>query len=490
MPLSEPGGFFVQGNTNAIIGNTSGENNTGNNVFFVGQDAGDDNIADNIVGIGTQAAGNFNEAPNVIVIGNGNLTNGMLSAADGSVFIGHGILPDQPRTANFEQMVVIGSGLGLITSTFTRNCVFIGTNIATVANTNLQSNVSVGAESASRANLNTHANSVGVGYRAGRGTGTASQSFNGNTAVGSRAMENTFSGQNTVAIGNNAMGDGTVTANINTCVGIGAGEDLTSGLSNIVLGAYTVGVGHSTQDSMVMIGNQQFIGAGEQHLLLGNSIDKSGALTLNGHIFIGNHAGASGGLIAGIAYFVLEGGTSTLGTPDTKIPFLLGDLDAANLMLGDHHNAVSGARVDGNLGDGTNTWIQQDADAGGGGGGAITGALTNSIAMFYDGSVGSGTYLCRLPSGATVALAHNAAAGAVVPTRPVEPTDADTGVGWRSADSGTLAAGGQECMNFAEAGAAPLVAFYGTTAIALQTGVAVTSIGIHAALVALGLITA
>jgi hypothetical protein len=45
-------------------------------------------------------------------------------------------------------------------------------------------------------------------------------------------------------------------------------------------------------------------------------------------------------------------------------------------------------------------------------------------------------------------------------------------------------------MNFAEAGAAPLVAFYGTTAIALQTGVAVTSIGIHAALVALGLITA
>jgi len=34
------------------------------------------------------------------------------------------------------------------------------------------------------------------------------------------------------------------------------------------------------------------------------------------------------------------------------------------------------------------------------------------------------------------------------------------------------------------------VGFYGTTPIALQTGVAVTAAGIHAALVALGLITA
>jgi hypothetical protein len=34
------------------------------------------------------------------------------------------------------------------------------------------------------------------------------------------------------------------------------------------------------------------------------------------------------------------------------------------------------------------------------------------------------------------------------------------------------------------------VAFYGTTPIALQTGVAVTAGGVHAALVALGLITA
>ena len=324
MPLSEPGGFFIQSTVNQIIGQTSGDDITpgvGDNVFFVGQNAGDRNIADNVIGIGSGAAVD-NEADQIIVIGNNSLQLGMLGAAEGSVFIGHNILTNQPITGNFEQMVVIGGAIMEdITGTFTRNCVMIGTNVADNANTNLQSNVTVGIEAASRADGNTHANSVGVGYRAGRGVGTASQSYNGNTAVGSRALENTFSAGNTVAIGFNSMGDGTVTANINTCVGLGSGEDLTSGINNIVLGAYTVGIGMSTQDEMVMVGNQQFIGAGESHLLLGHAIDKTGALTLNGHIFIGNHAGASGGLIAGIAYFVLEGGTSTLGTPDTKFRF-------------------------------------------------------------------------------------------------------------------------------------------------------------------------
>lgn len=68
--------------------------------------------------------------------------------------------------------------------------------------------------------------------------------------------------------------------------------------------------------------------------------------------------------------------------------------------------------------------------------------------------------------------------------------DGDTGVGWRTDDIGVLIAGGLNVMEFGEAGAAPLMGFYGTAAIALQTGVAVSSAGIHAALVNLGLITA
>lgn len=496
MPLSEPGGFFTQSLTNQIIGQSSGDNivpGVGDDVFFVGANAGDDNIGDNVIGIGTGAA-RQNDASNIIVIGNDSLTLGLNAAAEFSVFIGHNILPNQPLTGNFEQMVVIGGNImPLITSTFTRNCVMIGTNIATNANTNLQSNVTVGIEGGSRASANTHANSTAVGYRAGRGTGTASQSFNGNVAVGVRAMENTFSGQNVTCVGPNAMGDGTITGNINTVYGLQAGEDLTSGVNNNIFGAYTVGIGLSTQDGMVMFGNQIFPAGGEGHLLLGNFIDMTpggSVINMNGNIFIGNNAGVNGGFVAGVAYFVCEGGSSTLGTPDHKIPFLIGDLDNANLKLGQHHNLVSGDREDLGLGDGSNTWFQQDAAVAGGGTGVISGPLTNTIGMYYDGDAGDGQYQCILPSGAVVCLAHNAAAAAVVPTRPVEPTDPDTGVGWRSADSGTLAAGGSECMNFAEAGAAPLVAFYGTTAIALQTGVAVTAPGIHAALVALGLITA
>ncbi len=496
MPLSEPGGFFIQSNVNQIIGQSSGDNivpGIGDNVFFVGANAGDDNIADNVIGIGTGAA-RQNEAPNTIVIGNDSVGLGMRSSAEFCVFIGHNILPNQPLTTNFEQMVVVGGNImPLVTGTFTRNCVMIGTNLATNANTNLQGNVSVGIESGSRASANTHANSVAVGYRAGRGTGTASQSFNGNVAVGVRAMENTFSGANVTCVGPNAMGDGTLTGNINVCIGLQAGEDLTSGVNNILVGAYTVGIGLSTQDGMVMMGNQIFPAGGEGHLLLGNFIDMTpggSVINQNGNIFIGNNAGVNGGFVAGVSYFVLEGGSSTLGTPDHKIPFLIGDLDNANLKLGDHHNAVSGDREDLGLGDGTNTWFQQDADAAGGGGGVISGPLTNTIAMYYDGGAGDGQYECLLPSGARHALAVNAAAAATVPSRPVASTDPDTGVGWRSADSGTLTAGGSECMNFAEAGAAPLVAFYGTTAIALQTGVAVSAAGVHAALVALGLITA
>jgi hypothetical protein len=55
---------------------------------------------------------------------------------------------------------------------------------------------------------------------------------------------------------------------------------------------------------------------------------------------------------------------------------------------------------------------------------------------------------------------------------------------------------GSVILTVTEAGAARIgktggtVGFYGTTPIALQTGVAVTAGGIHAALVALGLITA
>ncbi len=66
--------------------------------------------------------------------------------------------------------------------------------------------------------------------------------------------------------------------------------------------------------------------------------------------------------------------------------------------------------------------------------------------------------------------------------------DVDTGMFRSAANVANLGAGGEECMEFAAIAAAPAVAFYGTTAIVKQTGVAVTEVAIHAALVALGLI--
>ncbi len=45
-------------------------------------------------------------------------------------------------------------------------------------------------------------------------------------------------------------------------------------------------------------------------------------------------------------------------------------------------------------------------------------------------------------------------------------------------------------MEFGEASSAPTMGFFGTTAVAKPSGVAVTASGIHAALVTLGLIAA
>jgi len=68
--------------------------------------------------------------------------------------------------------------------------------------------------------------------------------------------------------------------------------------------------------------------------------------------------------------------------------------------------------------------------------------------------------------------------------------DFDTGIGSATSNKLSLIAGGLDCINIAEAAAARQIGFYVTAPVALQTGVAVTAAGVHAALVNLGLITA
>lgn len=81
-------------------------------------------------------------------------------------------------------------------------------------------------------------------------------------------------------------------------------------------------------------------------------------------------------------------------------------------------------------------------------------------------------------------------ASATVPTVIANRNDLNSGVGARAIGAINLIANNLQCMEVAESGGNPQVGFYATTAIDLQTGVAVTAAAIHAALVALGLITA
>lgn len=84
----------------------------------------------------------------------------------------------------------------------------------------------------------------------------------------------------------------------------------------------------------------------------------------------------------------------------------------------------------------------------------------------------------------------NEAVSATNPNVVARRSDPDTGIGSGALDQLDLVAGGLSCMAVRETAAARQIGFYTTAPISLQTGVAVTIGAVHAALVALGLITA
>jgi len=84
----------------------------------------------------------------------------------------------------------------------------------------------------------------------------------------------------------------------------------------------------------------------------------------------------------------------------------------------------------------------------------------------------------------------NEAATATVPTFAPNRADVDTGLGWGGTNELSLIAGALDCIQVSNVSSARRIGFYVTAPVALQTGVAVTDVGIHAALVNLGLITA
>ena len=130
---------------------------------------------------------------------------------------------------------------------------------------------------------------------------------------------------------------------------------------------------------------------------------------------------------------------------------------------------------------------------------SFTGETNSGLYLQSSGSVGiscsgGGNWLFQ-----TTSMFANIAGGpqmmfeASSATNPVfcpRLSDTDSGIGSGAADQVDLIAGGLSCMAVRETAAARQIGFYVTAPISLQTGVAVSAAAIHAALVALGLITA
>jgi len=116
----------------------------------------------------------------------------------------------------------------------------------------------------------------------------------------------------------------------------------------------------------------------------------------------------------------------------------------------------------------------------------IAGA-SNRVRLTSGDSTFRGDWAANTSTGPSVL---DEAASATNPTIVPNKADDDTGLGSAAADQLDLVAGGLSCMAVRETAAARQIGFYTTAPISQQTGVAVSSAGIHAALVALGLITA
>jgi len=134
---------------------------------------------------------------------------------------------------------------------------------------------------------------------------------------------------------------------------------------------------------------------------------------------------------------------------------------------------------------------KSDDDTGIGYGGAdvldlIAGA-SNRVRLTSGDSVFRGDWNANTSSGPALL---DEGASSTNPTLVPNQADDDTGIGRDTVDGLAFIAGGVSCMRIREITAAPAVGFYTTTPIIQQTGVAVTAGAIHAALVALGLITA
>lgn len=345
---------MTSGDNNVIIGLQAGLNGTGgSNHIFIG------NLAGRFGRTGTTAtnhntfigyrAGQGNPTP-ASNTGSANIGIGAdtlfdLSSGVGNLAIGF-FSGSNLTTGTFNTAIGYRA---LITAATSSNLIAIG-NTAYENGTGGDYHVGIGTESLRYGRTSTTAtdSSIGIGYRALRGSTTAANNTGArNIAIGSQVMLVMTSGADNIGIGHLTL-DAVTTGQTNVGIGNGALGSLTIGSNNTVLG-------HSAGAALISINENTLMGA--QALLAATNstrtviIGYQCAMTLTGgddivavgHQAMMNAAGATNdGCVAIGAEAMLNGRTNTSSTNSSigiGVQALLGNVTPAN-NTGDHNIGI------------------------------------------------------------------------------------------------------------------------------------------------------
>jgi len=212
------------GTQNVLIGNSAGEDYTGSTGVYIGTNAGVQatSAAKNVViGDNANSLGVTTGANNIVI---GFETGDDLTSGWSNILVGK---EAGRNITEGTRNVCLGGDSGASISTASEN-VFVG-NLAGAA-CNSGGNVGIGSQCLESGSFTSGV--VAVGWSAGEDlTGTRT------TLIGAEAGRQMTSSDDTVAVGHNAMGEGTVTGDKNVAVGRSAMKAVTSGAQNVAVGA-------------------------------------------------------------------------------------------------------------------------------------------------------------------------------------------------------------------------------------------------------------
>jgi len=264
----------LTGGYNIGIGRQTGYDLTSGSYNFLGGYFAGTNLTTGSynVAIGQGTLGSATTGANNTAIGQGALGNATTSTSNiaiGEDAMGSGVITGGNNTAIGKQAgndatsalgnVLIGTGAGDDITTGAYN-VAIGQDALGFIATTTTDSIAIGREA-----LRTGPNqAIALGYYAGRGSSTTrgvtigheagSTGAGGGVKVGYRAGRNTPSGDNTVAIGYEALSNTSLSGVNNTAIGYQAGDSITTGANNIIIGS-TADASSPTVSNEITLGN-------------------------------------------------------------------------------------------------------------------------------------------------------------------------------------------------------------------------------------------